>query len=216
MATKKLLKVGDRVGVNYDGYNGTGVIRRVEEENNRYWIMRDDNGSEWFVLMKDSYIWSLEKPKEAKPIKATPENTVNVSIERRDNGRTYFTFQVPAKITELYKARSQEVKESKNWVGIKFYAIPELLADKSYQDRLKSFNLFDNFGDAFVKVDGGAYKLNIAWIRAIEGAGEFEVANELGHSELNLMVKNMLGFLKNYFEDYFKSFTIKGSLTIDF
>lgn len=218
-------KVGDRV-VGKDGNEFfRGVVSHVND--NTMTVNRDDGmrgsgkDNHWEVagniVGKNSYDVVLDKSKvPQKKIKANKSNTIYAQLSRRKNGKTYFTFSVPEKITETYKVRGAEVKTSKSWVGLQFYAIPELISDDKYKRNLRSYNLFDDYGDGFVKIDGGTYKLNIAWIRTVGGSGEFEVKNEIGHGELNLLMENMLTFLKNYFEDFYRSFTIKGSLTIDF
>ena len=214
-------KVGDRVRMvkPVDGYMAAVecVVETIAHDpffQYGYTLRINAEGKDTWAVPESAI--ELVKKEPEKKVKATKNNSVMVKLERRANGKTYFSFQVPNKITELYKSRSQEVVTSKSWVGVKFYSIPALITDERYKEKLKSYNLFDNFGDAFVKIEGGSYRLNIAWIRAQDGVGEFEVKNELGHSELNMLVKNMLEFLKNYFEDYFREFSIKGQLTIDF
>lgn len=223
-----LFKVGDRVegddkekGVIFSGtvFHVSGSNVSVKRDDGR--VGSGENGT-WLVhgaRQGDDLDYNLrlivhEKPE--KKVKANKTNTIYAQLSRRKNGRTYFTFSLPERITAMYKDRCADVKISKSWTGLSFYTIPDLISDEKYKAKLKSYNLFDDYGDGFVKLEAGNYKLNIAWIRTVGGSGEFEVKNEIGHGELNLLMENMLTFLKNHFEDFYRSFTIKGSLTIDF
>jgi hypothetical protein len=214
----KTFNIGDKVRIikDVDGIvDEDGKIVNFDSES---YSVELSNGRYWYVLKKLNalqLIGEVKKPVR-KDIKMTKENTLSVKLERRENGKTYFAFEVPERITSLYKERSSEVKQSESWKGLQFYAIPELLGDETYKRKLNDFNLVDDFGDGFIRSHGGRFSLNIAWIRTIGGTGEIEVKNEIGHSDLNMLIKNMLEFLKTYFEDYLRAFVIKGQLTIDF
>lgn len=216
----KTFNIGDKVRIvkNVDGViNQDGIIKSFDSE--AYTVTLND-GNYWYV-MKSADALQLVSDKNKtdklkKDIKVTKENTLSVKMERRANGKTYFAFNVPERITALYKERSSEVKKSESWKGLEFYAIPDLLNDENYRRKLNDFNLVDDFGDGFIRSKSGRFSLNIAWIRTIGGTGEIEVKNEIGHSDLNMLIKNMLEFLKTYFEDYLRAFVIKGQLTIDF
>ena len=136
---------------------------------------------------------------------------IDLEITRKD-GVTRFKFKIDPKIEELYKSRSSEVKESKAWTGCKFYAIPELLSDKNYKDELRNHRLFDDYGSGFY-VDG---LLNIAWIRTVGGEGEIIIKENVPFAELSTLAKQTIQFLRSHFEDYFREFTIKGSVLTEF
>lgn len=136
---------------------------------------------------------------------------IELEITRKE-GVTKFKFKVDPKIEELYKSRSTEVKESKAWPGHKFYAVPTLLSDNNYKTELRNHRLFDDYGSGFY-VDG---LLNIAWVRTEGGQGEIIIKENVPFAELSTLAKQTIQFLRTHFEDYFREFTIKGSVLTEF
>ena len=113
----------------------------------------------------------------------------------------------------MYKNSQHEIRESINWPGLKFYYIPTLLDNGHYQDKLFIKRLIDDYGSKIYNPNNG--KLNIAWLRTVGGKGEILFDSEISFAELSLLVKNSLSFIKEYFEDFFQEFKIKGSVTIE-
>lgn len=150
---------------------------------------------------------------ESSPMPAAEESSkkkIAVEIARKD-GKTYFKFEIDPRIEEMYKIQQQEERESESWPGLKFYYMPKILDNPLYQEKLKSYRLFDNYGTTIIKEN----KFNIAWLRTVGGNGEVELNEELSFAELSNMVKQALAFIKEYFDDYYRGFSIKGHITVE-
>ena len=113
----------------------------------------------------------------------------------------------------MYKNSPHEIRTSNNWPGLKFYYIPSILEDRSYNDKLHDKKLIDDYGASLYIANN--QKLNIAWLRTVGGSGEILLKNDISFAELSLLVKNALSFIKEYFEEYFREFKIKGSVTLE-
>ena len=139
---------------------------------------------------------------------------VSVELSRRD-GETYFKFKIDKRIEEMYKKQmsqeGSEIKTSKSWPGLKFYCLPALTENNVYQTKLHEYRLFDNYGSGLY----ANQRLNIAWLRTVGGEGEIKLTEELSFAEVSVLVKKALQFIKEYFEDYYQGFVIKGSVSIE-
>lgn len=137
------------------------------------------------------------------------EKSIEIMWARKD-GLTTFEFKVDPKITKSFEKVSEEIKESKNWKGLKFFYCPKVLNSPSYQERLKSYRLFDDYGS-------GIYRngcLNIAWLRTVGGQGTIEVEDPITVAELSSLIKNSIAFLKEYLQETMKDFELKGVLNL--
>lgn len=137
---------------------------------------------------------------------------IEVEIVRKE-GKTYFRFKIHPSIENLYKSQNPEIRESKSWPALKFYYIPQLINNEVYQSKLSSFNLIDDYGSSFY--DRNRRRLNIAWLRTVNGVGEILIEEEFSFAELSQSVKNALSFIKEYFEEYYREFKIKGSVSVE-
>lgn len=133
-----------------------------------------------------------------------------MEIVRKD-GKTIFKFKVPSKITDIYKKMSTEIKESKNWKGLKFFVIEDMVNDPIYQNKLHRFQLFDDFGSK-VYAQG---RFNVAWLRTVQGEGEVVIGDNVSFADLSILVKNCTAFTKQHFEEHFTDFKISGSVTLE-
>jgi len=138
------------------------------------------------------------------------ENSIDVEIFRK-NGKTYFEYNIHAHIEKIFKDQAEEERESESWKNIKFYHIPKMVRSESYKDRLSSYNLFDSFGQTFYKDN----KANIAWLRTVGGSGKIEIDDVISFSEMTIMIKNIIAFTKDYFENYVNNAKVTGTLKIN-
>jgi hypothetical protein len=140
---------------------------------------------------------------------------ISLSIRRKD-GMTIFKFAIDPRITEIYRRMSESIRRSEHWIdvsgeGLEFFYLPSLLSSEKYKDYLSRFNLIDDFGAALYK-DG---KLNIAWLRTTTGKGEITVKEQVAFAEMSILVKQTIEFLKQYFEEYYRDYTVNGSITVE-
>ena len=135
-----------------------------------------------------------------------------IQIEiRRQDGKTFFKFTIDPNIVKMYEGKSSETRESVNWPGLKFYWMPDLTTNQSYRDALSRHNLIDDYG---APIFSRGY-FNIAWLRTVGGTGEIKIEDEIMFSELSRHIKQALSFMKEYFEEYYREFTIKGNLVLE-
>ena len=73
------------------------------------------------------------------------KSKVVISIERI-KGETFLNFTISPEIEAIWQAKSQEIKESEKWQGLKFYYCPEIIEGDTYADLLYSNNLIDDYG----------------------------------------------------------------------
>mgnify|MGYP001607899954 FL=1 len=133
---------------------------------------------------------------------------IEIELIRKD-GKTIFKFKVDPKITNLYS--EGEVRESQSWPNLKFYYLPSLTQNREYLSKLHGYNLFDDYGMPIIN----ERKLNIAWIRTLTGQGEIIIKDAVSFAELSSLVRNATTFIKEYFEEYFKDFKIKGIISVE-
>lgn len=129
----------------------------------------------------------------------------------RKDGKTFFLFTIDERLQKFYIKGAEEVRESQNWNGLKFYYVPDIIENQTYIRLLQQHNLIDNFGSSII-VSG---KFNIAWIRTEGGTGQIEIKEQLPLSELSLMMTNVRNFLKSYFEEFLREINIKTVVSIE-
>ena len=130
-----------------------------------------------------------------------------IEIElKRKAGKLIFSFSLPAEIEQMYRNQSPEVRTSEKWECLSFYFLPDITTDDDYKNKLADHALFDDFGKPLY--ENG--KFNIAWLRVVGGKGEIEIGSMIGFSELSYKIKQMVQFIREYFSDYYRDFTIKG------
>lgn len=129
----------------------------------------------------------------------------------RINGKTYLEFQVDESIETIFKEKSEEIKESQNWKGLKFYYLPKITNDEQYKRLLSSHNLIDDFGAILYDNQ----RFNIAFIRTVGGKGKIEVPADIPFAIISIGMKNMVSFLKEYYENFIKDYSVKGEITFE-
>lgn len=130
-------------------------------------------------------------------------------------GKTVLKFSVHPEIERVFANESEETRESNNWKDLKFYSTPELHGDENYNRLLRQFQLFDDYGSKIIRANGGYNEFNIAWIRTVGGHGEIVIPNTITEAELAGRVRGVTQFLKVYFQEKFKSFSLKGVVTFN-
>lgn len=146
------------------------------------------------------------------PTQHAPDTKKKIQLEIvRQDGKTYFSFNIDQKIENLYKQQSEELRTSTSWPELKFYSIPELLENDNYRRMLNNYRLYDDYGSGITS-NG---RFNIAWLRTVGGKGKIKVTSTLTIAELSTLVQNTTAFIKEYFEGYFKNCVIKGSVNIE-
>lgn len=145
------------------------------------------------------------------------ENTkkkVSVQLMRKD-GKTVFSFEIDENIEKMYRNQAEangEIRDSANWPGLKFYYLPAILRSPNYKSKLANALLIDDFGQAIVY--NGHF--NIAWLRTVTGKGQVVINNDsLSFAELSIFIKSALSFVKEYFDEYYRGFTIKGNVSVE-
>ena len=147
---------------------------------------------------------------EKKEETQVKKKEVSIEIYRKE-GKTFFKFEINPDIEKLYAEIAEEKRESKSWAGLSFYSVPTITTNDKYKQKLDSMRLFDDFGTGLIR-NG---RLNIAWIRTVGGKGEIQVKEPLSFSELSLLYRNAIQFVKEHFEEQFQDFRIKGSLSVE-
>ena len=138
------------------------------------------------------------------------KQTLTIDIIRKNN-KTFFSFEIPPKLQEVYKNYSKEVKKSNSWKDLEFYFCPDITQDECYKKMLNNYGLFDDFGLGLYSNN----KLNVAWLRTKGGKGKIEVKGQLPYAEMNIKIKQAITCIKEYFDDYLRAFHIKGHLEIE-
>lgn len=147
-----------------------------------------------------------------EPTASEKKNAKKISINiSRKNGKTLFQFKIDKKILKLYEAQPHEIRESEKWKGLKFYYSPELTGSEKYKALLSQFDLFDDYGSDFYR----SGKLNIAWIRTVDGEGEIVINDYHSFAELSYLITNVSKFIKAYFEEYMRDYKISGHLEFE-
>lgn len=147
---------------------------------------------------------------ETTSVKDGKQKQIKFVLYRR-SGQTFFEFDIAPEIEKIYQSQEHTVRESKNWEGLKFYFIPNLTENEMYRKLLNQYRLFDDYGQ-------GLYKsgwLNIAWVRTVGGKGIIAIKEPLTFAELAVLIRNTTQFLREYFNEYFKEFKIRGTVSID-
>ena len=139
-------------------------------------------------------------------------NKKKIKIEiQRENGNTYLSFEIDPSITKTFKEQSKEIKESQNWKGLKFYFIPEMTQSQAYKDLLYNYRLVDDFGTSLY--EGNCF--NIAFLRTVGGKGKIKVSNDIPFAVVSDGVRRIITFMKKYYEEYLKDYTVRGFLTFE-
>lgn len=135
---------------------------------------------------------------------------IKIEIQRVD-GQTYLSFEVDASITKMFKEQAQEIKESKSWKGLRFYFLPEITQNQSYKNLLFDFRLIDDFGASLYE---GSY-FNIAFLRTVGGVGKIKIKNDIPFAVVSDGMRKIVDFIKRYYEEFLKDYTVKGFVTFE-
>ncbi len=131
----------------------------------------------------------------------------------RSRGTTTLKFDVAQEITDYFKDVSKgEIRESASWPDCSFYLCKSLREDKYYQEKLRNFGLFDNFGGGLLDPDNN---INIAWVRTVSGSGSIKITENIPIGLLAASAKRIISFLREYFSDVFGETKIIGSVNIE-
>jgi len=150
-------------------------------------------------------------PKITIKVQATmKKQKLKIEIQRQ-NGNTYLSFEVEPSLEKLFKKQSQEIRESIGWKGLKFYFIPNLTQSENYKQLLANYRLIDDFGVTLYE----ERCFNIAFLRTVGGKGKIKVRNDLSFAEVSMGVENIISFMKRYYEEYLKDYTVKGFLSFE-
>ena len=141
----------------------------------------------------------------------------------RESGGTYLQFSVSDEIEQLWKERSTDIAQSRAWGidgsqpsisgdedGLRFYSNPDIQNSPSYIEMLDNYNLFDNYGGRFKRDN----KINIAWVRTVGGGGKIKIDDIISFSEISVAVKNIIAFLREYFQEYIEDAEVNGELRV--
>ena len=143
-----------------------------------------------------------------KPVKKT--KAIEATLMRK-GGHTMFSFTIIPQITEFYKKIAKETKDSEGWTGLKFYSVPDITTNKTYQEKLRRINLCDDFGTPVLK-DG---RLNIAWLRTVGGKGEIELPQTLSLEEGRFLIDGACKFIKEHLQEYLQEYEIRGVISLE-
>lgn len=189
-----------------DGHIAAGVELNGEKirEGHGLWMPADFLRS----IKKSSVMAEGQEPKKKSKVEM---------IIRRKGGKTFFEFSIAPELEALYRNMEGEVRDSTAWQGLRFYFVPSIVNLEEYKRRLAEFDLFDDYGAELLRQErgGSGVKFNIAWLRTEGGRGSVQVKNAVNFARLSVLMENCLRFLKEYHDDFFRDFKIRGSLTID-
>lgn len=146
---------------------------------------------------------------ETKATSVKKELEINFGF-KREKGVTKFYFDIPEGLSRIFEDRGLDKVESTKWKGLSFYSLPSSVRDSKYNEQLNTLKLFDDYGQALIM--GG--RLNIAWIRTVGGKGEITVDEYLSFAEFSSLARNAATFIKNFYEEYDRDFTVAGKITI--
>jgi len=144
------------------------------------------------------------------------QNTLVLEIGRNSLNTMKITFKVPQILTDFWKSKSLEVRQSQYWDNLKFYYAPSITGSQEYKDLLDQFDLFDNFGNVVFMFEDGRFKMNIAFLRAVDGKGEFtsSIGFVMPEKEIIRIVRNVKGFIKRFYREFCENYKVR--LIIDF
>jgi len=220
MDIEELIQICEKLG------DGAKIITQIEDkyiddaklryENERWYICQNfKKGQNCNKKYEYQYSWVLDEQVDYIKTAYSPEKIKNMkkitlSIER-EKGNTYFVFKIDKELEKIYRENCQKIKDSGNWPGLKFYYLPEIISSPSYKNLLDNYNLFDDYGQKLIS----SRKMNIAWLRTVDGEGKIKVSEPMAIAELAELIKRTTLFIKEYFENYFRDCKIDGEVTID-
>lgn len=137
--------------------------------------------------------------------------TLKLSV-RRENGDTYLYFEVPKVLSEVFAEKSEEVKESEAWDGLKFYSVPSITNNPEYKSMARGYGLRDNFGHALVDEAG---LFNIAFLRCEGGGGRIKVNSDLSVAVISDKVRSIMRFVKDFYETFRGDYAVSGAVEFD-
>lgn len=202
--------VGNAVFLHSNNPELMGSIGKVKPQVNDYeysWCVleTEENVLESIEIIPDEKEVGSSEVKKPKKL-----NLMRLSFER-ENAKIHFSFELDKKLTDIFKEMSEEIKTSESWKGLKFYYIPSLTTQSSYKSMLRSYNLFDDFGQPLYK-DG---LFNIAWIRTVTGSGKIQVKEALNEEEFKSFLRNAVGFLRAYYEGALRDTKLTATLELE-
>jgi len=141
---------------------------------------------------------------------------IKLEIERKE-GETYFVFEIDPELEELFKKKSEEIKQSQSWLeggrGLKFYSIPSMTTDSNYKSLLTRYGLVDDYGTTLYSRSSRVF--NIAFIRTVKGKGRIKVNEDIPFSTVSSGVRNMVDFLKTYYQEFLRDYKVKGKVDFE-
>lgn len=137
--------------------------------------------------------------------------TLKLSV-RRESGDTYLYFEVPQVLSQIFSAKSEEVRESDAWEGLKFYFVPSITGNADYKRMAKDYGLKDNFGHELVDKDG---LFNIAFLRCEGGGGRIKVNTDLSLATIADKVRSIMRFVKDFYETFQGDYAVNGAVEFD-
>jgi hypothetical protein len=182
------------------------------EETTRAWLeMQDTKGNRNAFKLKDLRLASSVQAGVSDEVFISECKPTQIKCRlKREKGNTYLLFKVGEKIEEMYKGLASEKQDSSNWPGMKFYRVPNLLENRQYQDLLRQYGLYDDYGQVIF----ASGRLNIAWIRSVGGTGKIKINDLVSLAQLSDLMKGATSFIKTYFEEYYRDCCISGEINI--
>jgi len=135
--------------------------------------------------------------------------SIKIEISRED-GKTYLSFEIHKSIEAIFKKQKEEIRTSQSWKGLKFYYIPALTQNEDYKDLLARNNLIDDFGTSLY-----SRCFNVAFLRTVGGKGKIKIQNDIPFATVSVGMRNIVNFVKSYYEDYLKDYSVKGHISFE-
>lgn len=159
--------------------------------------------------MSSTVTVSAPKVEELAATQKEPSK-ITLRLQKRD-GEIFLDFQIDKSLENLFKEKSEEIKDSEKWQGLTFYSIPSLLDSIAYQQLLERHRLFDNYGQEIMK--RGFF--NVAFMRTVGGKGSVRLNEEIPFAEASEAMKRIIAFMKQYYTDFVSNYEVRGSISVE-
>ena len=163
----------------------------------------------YYVSKENIQLISSGEPNKRRTKKMNKKK-IKIEIQRTD-GKTYLLFEIDPSMEKIFKKQTKEVRESGSWHGLKFYYIPNLTQSQDYKDLLFQYHLIDDFGTPLYADNN----FNIAFIRTVGGKGKILIKNDIPFAVVSNGMRNIVSFMKRYYEDYMKDYAVKGFISFE-
>jgi hypothetical protein len=135
---------------------------------------------------------------------------IKIEISRKD-GKTFLNFDIDERLEKVFKENYVAIRQSESWKDLQFYYCPDITDNNEYKDLLNNYRLFDNYGSPLFENS----RFNIAFLRTIGGKGSIVVPNSIPFAVVSQGIRDMVAFIKKYYEEFMKDYSVKGFVNFE-